>query len=269
MDKILPKFRILGKSKGHFNNLFLAATIILVSGFFVAYPGITQATTTIPATVCVRASDGSPLSGAPVTYKLGGTYNFGTTDGTGCVTKNFPLGTTNLEVWTSRNNTTSAHIIQDISQNPTFNFQTILLTLRLETCGGTPIDAGRARYGIGSTYTSWWFPGGVTGTSAPGETAAEIFPGTYSFEMLYKATAQAKLNEVVPNANTKITWQTTNVSLSYPGQISYGGPAGDSTWFIKPSMELLAGTYKFHFRGGDTTDLTYSGCDYSYIYGGL
>ncbi|MCR4433435.1 MAG: cadherin-like domain-containing protein, partial [Caldiserica bacterium] len=160
----------------------------------------------------------------------------------------------------SFNNTKSVKGPQDPSANSFFDFQTVLLTLRLETCGGTALDGGHPRYGIGSTYTTWWFPGGVTGTSAPGETAAEFFPGTYSFEMQYKATADAKLNIVIPNANTKVTWQTTKVTLQYSGSISYGGSTGNSTWFTKPSMELLPGTYKFDFRGAGRMDLTFSGC---------
>ena len=57
-------------------------------------------------------------------------------------------------------------------------------------------------------------------------------------------------------------WRTTTVTLNYDGDISYGGPTGDSTWFTKPSMELLEGTYTFHFRGGGRADLTFSGCEY-------
>ncbi|MCR4433436.1 MAG: hypothetical protein NUV70_05255 [Caldiserica bacterium] len=235
--------------------LLLALTLLLGLGY--ALPA--RADSNITVTVCVKDHNGNGLAGAHVYYKLGSICNFGTTDSTGCVTKDFPAGTRNLEVWAVFNNTVSAHVTQDISLNPNFNFQTVLLTLRLETCGGTPLDGGHPRYGIGSTYTTWWFPGGVTGTSAPGETSAEFFPGTYSFEMQYKATADAKLNVVIPNANTKITWQTTKVTLYYSGQISYGS-YGDSTWFEKPSMELLGGTYWFHFRGGDYyTQLTISG----------
>ncbi len=42
---------------------------------------------------------------------------------------------------------------------------------------------------------------------------------------------------------------------------------GDSAWFAKPSMEMMPGTIRFHFRpfGSDpgyTTDLTFSGCAY-------
>jgi len=164
-------------------------------------------------------------------------------------------------------NNTIQTVTQDASVNSVYQFRTRLLTLRLETCsGGSPLNGGKARYGIGATYTTWWFPGGVTGTSAPGETAAQVFPGTYSFEMQYRSTAEAKLSVVVPDADCLIEWTTTNVTLAYNGSISYGGPTGDCTWFTKPSMELLAGTYKFHFRGGDTVDLAIGGCSVNKAY---
>jgi len=160
-------------------------------------------------------------------------------------------------------NNTTAVKTQDVSVNSVFDFKTVLLTLRVQSCGGAPQQNANIRYGSGSTYTTWWFPGGVT--NASGETKAQVFPGTYSFEAQYQATAEAKINVVVPNANSAITWNTTKVTLAYSGQISYGGATGDSTWFTKPSMELLPGTYKFNFRnsGDGRTDLTLSGCAYT------
>jgi hypothetical protein len=113
--------------------------------------------------------------------------------------------------------------------------------------------------------STWWFPGGVTGTSAAGETAAQVFPGTYSFEMQYQGTADRKLSVVVPDSDSTLTWDTTAVTLSYSGAISYGGPLGDSAWFTKPTMQLLPGTYTFDFRGTPNTrvDLTFSGCSFA------
>ena len=86
--------------------------------------------------------------------------------------------------------------------------------------------------------------------------------------MQYKGTADRKLSVVVPDADSSLTWNTTSVTLSYSGQISYGGGSGDSAWFTKPTMELLPGTYKFHFRNigavpGTTVDLTFSGCSFA------
>ena len=251
MKEIRFSFRAIGL-------VLLLLAVILLLGLGYALPARADSNI-ITVTVWVKDSGGHGLAGAKVYYELGSINNFGTTGLDGSVSKDFPATTTNLKVWALYNNTYSAHITQNIQSDPSFEFRTIRLTLRLETCGGTPLNGGNPRYGIGSTYTTWWFPGGATGTSAPGETAAEFFPGTYSFEMQYQATAQTKLNVDIPNANTTVTWQTTKVTLYYSGSISYGG-SGDSTWFTKPSMELLGGTYWFHFRGGDYyTPLTISG----------
>jgi len=217
-------------------------------------------------TVKVTDSNNQPLPEVFIKYKkLPSTtpLELGTTDLNGMVTKDLPLGTYAFRA--SYANTSSGWgPEQDISKNPNFSFQTRKLTLRLETCGHTPLDDGNPRYGIGNAYWTWWFPGGVTGSSAPGETSAEVFPGgTYSFQMQYKGTADEKLTVTIPDSDSTLVWQTTSVTLYWGGSISHGGPFGDAGWFDKPTMELLAGTYKFHFRGGPTLDLTFSGCSYN------
>ena len=205
--------------------------------------------------------NGNPLAGGTARGGFGSSYSswhvVGSTDANGILVDfhNVSSAPTTMSYEMKFNNTV-AHKTQDVSANSTFEFQTNLLALRLETAGGTPLNGGNPRYGFGSTFTSWWFPGGVTGSSAPGETAAEFFPGTYSFEMQYQGTSAAKISVVIPDADTTLTWQTTNVTLQYSGQISYGGGSGDSRWFAKPSMELLQGSYKFHFRECDRTDIT-------------
>ncbi len=217
-------------------------------------------------------STGAPLNGGTARYQNGSWhYAPGSTGdeatAPGILAYALPglVGTVTNEM--KYDNTTQT-VTQDASVNSVYQFRTRELTLALETCAGAPLNGGHPRYGIGATYTTWWFPGGVTGTSAPGETQAQVFPGTYSFEMQYKGTADQKLSVAVPNADTTLTWQTTNVTLSYGGSISYGGPTGNSAWFTKPSMELLPGTYVFHFRDtpagpGTTLPLTFSGCSFT------
>lgn len=211
-------------------------------------------------------STGAALDGATARYKNGSwAYAPGSTGieplAPGVLAYAVPGLATDITNEMRFNGTTQTKA-QDPSVNSVYQFQTRLLTLRLESCStGDPLDGGRPRFGIGDTnYWTMWYPGGATGASAPGECAAQVFPGTYSFEMQYKATADRKLAEVVPDADATITWKTTKVTLNYSGSISYGGATGDSTWFVKPSMELLPGTYTFHFRGGDRVDLTIAGC---------
>ena len=213
--------------------------------------------------------NGNPLAGGTARGGSGNNYGQwhvpGSTDANGVLIDMRDGQYTNMSYEMNVNNTTT-HKTQDITVNPVFEFQTNLLTLRQETCSGTPLDGGTPRYGNGATYSTWWFPGGATGSTAPGETSAEIFPGTYSFEMQYQATADTKLSVNIPDADTTLTWQTTNVALNYSDSIAYGGGSGDSKHFSKPSMELLPGTVWFNFRGGDPynkrVQLTFNGCNY-------
>src|SRR6185437_13331003 len=122
----------------------------------------------------------------------------------------------------------TATITQNAASNSVYSFQSRLLTLDLESSSSAPLAGGHPRYGIGSTYTTWWFPSGVT--NAAGVTASQVFAGTYSFEMQYKGTADRKISVVVPDADTTLTWQTTAVTLTCAGSISYGGATGDSAW---------------------------------------
>ena len=153
---------------------------------------------------------------------------------------------------------------QDPSANSYYDFETELVTLRLEKCDGTPLDDGHPRYGNGSSYWTSHWPNGNTGWSNPGETTAEMFQGTYSFDMQYQGTSEQKVSQTVPDGGATFTWQTTEVTLSYAGTISYGG-SGNARFFNQPTMDLLPGTYTFNFRGvngGYYKDLTFSGCTF-------
>jgi hypothetical protein len=144
------------------------------------------------------------------------------------------------------------------------------MTLRLETCGGAPLDGGVPAFGTGSSSSAWYWSGGATGSGSndPGESTAEAFPGgTYNFEMRFKGTEQ-KMGIAIADPPQNITWKTTLVTLIWPGAISYGGSTGDAAFFNKPSMEMLPDTYRFHFRPyptnpGNTVDLTVGGCNYN------
>ncbi|MBS1780762.1 MAG: T9SS type A sorting domain-containing protein [Bacteroidetes bacterium] len=158
------------------------------------------------------------------------------------------------------NNTTSV-LTQNVTANNVFNFKTNRLTLKIQTCSGDPLAGGTARYGAGSSYSTYFFPA-PNNTDANGQTSAEFFPGTYSFEMGINSTTQVKSSVVLPNADTTLIWQTTKVTLNWPYDIAYGG-SGDSRYFNKPSMELLPGTVNFNFRGPagyNYTAITISGC---------
>ena len=225
------------------------------------------------AVLRLRNSSGLPLAGGTARggYTTPTVWHVpGTTDANG-ILFNLVDGTpANLAYEMKYNNTIAVKGPQDPAVNSFFDFQTILLTLRLETCANAPLDGGLARYGAGASYTSWWFPGGATGSQGtPGEVSAQVLPGgQYSFAMGYKGTEQPYPGNpvTIPAANTKLTWQTTKVTVQYSGAISFGGPTGQSQWFVKPSMELMpGGPYKFHFQSpeGGRLDFTWSGCDFT------
>lgn len=223
----------------------------------------------------LKDSNGAGLAGG--TARGGNGANFGTWHVAGGPTTSngvlfdirdatSPPGNMSYEM--NVNNTTQVKT-QNAGTASVYKFKTILLTLKLETCGAEPLSGGAARYGAGATSTTWHFPGGPT--NASGETSAQVLPGGQrSFEMGYKATAQNYPGNpvTIPNSNTTLTWQTTKVTLNWPGSISYGGPAGVSTWFTKPSMELLAGTYNFKLYGppDQLVPITISGCDMTKSY---
>jgi hypothetical protein len=256
------------------NGRILIVSLLVGIALVLTFASVQAQPAPITVTVCITDSGNNnitPASGS-IYYKLGSTAFFANNVATnGCRTQVFPAGTTNLEVWAVINNTTSAHLIQDISVNPQFNFFTKKMSLRLEQCDGTPLNGATPRFGSGANFGTWFWPGGQTGSgsNAAGESAAEVFTGgTFSFDMGYKGTAQQQLNVVIQDPPQKLVWQTTKVTLLWPGQISYGGPAGNSAWFTQPSMELMPGTVKFHFRPvgahpGYTTDLTFGGCIYT------
>jgi len=234
---------------------------------------------TITVTVNVKSSTGANLAGAKVFYKLGSTYNFGTTGGSGSVSKTFPAGTTDLEVWVVYQGTTSAHKTQAISSpgGNIFNFQTRLVTHRFRTSSLAPIPGGKIRYGVGSTYTTWWWPGGLTG--ADGKTSAELFPGTYSYELQYKGTTTQQLTIELPVTDPvqNIDWWTIPVTIRLKtcggapldgGMVRYGKGSTYTTWWFpggptgsgsnpdgETEADLLGGsTYSFEMQYGGTVE---------------
>jgi hypothetical protein len=232
--------------------------------------------TSIDKTVAVLQlldSYGNPISGATARGGYGTNYSTwhvsGSTNADGLLMdmRDYNGSSTTFSYEMRLNNGSQVEGPQDVDSPSNqyqsyFDYETELVTLRLEDCQGTPLDDAQPRYGAGSNFGTSFWPGGKTGSSASGETEAQLFQGTYSFDMQYQGTSEQKISQTIPDGGATFTWQTTKVTLHYSGQISYGGGSGDSRWFNKPSMELLPGTYKFHFRGGAREDLTFSGCDY-------
>lgn len=216
----------------------------------------------------VQADDNSPISGAKARGGNGtsfGTWHVsGQTNSQGLLVDLRPYSANGTYSYEARvNNTTSTAGPQSTSSNSYFSFKTVKVSLKLETCNGAPLSGGRGRFGNGNTFGTWFFPT-PNNTDANGVTSAQLFPGTYSFEMGYQSSAEVKYSVSIPNANTELVWKTTTVNLNWAGSISYGGN-GDSRFFNKPSMELLPGTLNFNFRGtpNNYVALNISGCDFN------
>ncbi len=234
--------------------------------FTLNYEGLTSVEKTI-SILRVQDHNGNPISG--VTFRGGAGSSYSTYFVSGSTNSNGLLadiqnGNNTHSYEAKVNNTTAVVGPQNSNSNAYFLFKTIEVTLKLETCGGSPLSGGTARYGIGASYGTWFFPS-PNSTNSSGETKAEFFPGTYSIEMNYQSSAEVKSSVTIPNANTTLTWKTTNLSLSWPYDIAYGG-SGDNRYFSKPSMELLPGTLNFNFRGvgNNYVAITVSGCSMSY-----
>lgn len=228
--------------------------------FDIYYEGQTNVEKTL-AVLQVLDSKGNPIVGATARggYAAPGAWHVpGSTDSSGLLLDCRDGKQTNLSYEAKVNNTVAVEGPKDPTQDSYYLFQTDSLVLRLQTCQGLGLAGGSVRYGIGSNYSTWYSPNNPT--DANGNIVQEIFPGTYSFEMQYQHTAEQKISVAVPAGGTSLVWNTVHVELYHDGSISYGGPTGDVTYFNQPSMELLPGTYKFHFRNGNRQDLTLSGC---------
>lgn len=234
--------------------------------FSIFYGGLASVEKTL-AVIRVLDNAGNPIQGA--TARGGYTtptlwFVPGSTNANGLLIDIRDGEQTSLAYEAKVNGTVAMEGPKDPRADSYYLFQTGEVVLKLESCTGTPLAGGHARFGKDSVYTTQWFPNNPgTLTDSTGEVSGQMFAGTYSFEMQYKGTADQKIAVSIPSTGATITWHTVNVTLNYDGVISYGGATGDAAYFIQPSMELLPGTYKFNFRGASREDLTLSGCNYT------
>jgi hypothetical protein len=93
----------------------------------------------------LKDHDGNPLSGGTGRGGYGSTYSTwhvsGTTDANGILV-DMRNGLATTMSYEMRYNNTTEHKTQDVSANSIIEFQTQLMTLRLETCSGTPLEGG-------------------------------------------------------------------------------------------------------------------------------
>lgn len=153
-------------------------------------------------------------------------------------------------------------LTQDVTVNNVFQFQTYLMTLKLQNCSGTGISGGHVRYGYGSTISSFWSPY----TDNNGFTTREFFPGNFVIEMGINQSVET--HNVTLTGNDTFTWTTSLVKLHYPGSIAYGGTGVAAYFSNTKEAEMLSGPVKFSFRDHGENIVTLnipsytSGCTY-------
>lgn len=236
----------------------LAALTLLALSLILAFGAAPVKAASYTVNVCLKDSGNNTLVPGTTYYRLNGGSQafFATTlNGSSCKTQDFTVtGAASMEVWTTYNNTTSAHLTQDISTSAgqTFDFQTKSVTVRVQDAAANGVAGGTARFGTVSP-TTYFFPG--TTIPAGGELSAELFPGTYQFNVGLNQTSKTITQDV--GAESTVLFETTTVKLGYSGQVAFGGPTGDSAYF-KPagsspgSKEMFPGTvnFRFDFTGG-------------------
>jgi len=226
---------------------FLAAALLALGQLMtVGAASPVAAAGEIRVDVCLTDSTNSRHVPGTTSYQIGIgpiSYFSSTVDpGSSCKYQLFAAGTTNVTIWTTFNNTTSAHLTQDIAAQPRFDFQTRQVTVRVEDAAQTGVAGAQVRYG-GILGTAYYYPGQPTG--AGGELSAELFPGTYTFRVDLNYTFATKTQDV--GADPLVVFTTTTLTLGYSGIIAFGGATGDSAFFTPHSRELFPGTVNFRF----------------------
>ena len=205
-------------------------------------------------TVSLLSSVNAPLSDGMVKYYASGWKTFGTTDGTGEVTKELLPVSYSFKMYYMGGSQQISN--QNVGTNPLVQFQTTLVTVELKNCDDDGVDGGVVKY-----YASGWKSFGTT--DGTGEVTKELLPVSYSFKMYLNGKSQQISNQNVGSDPT-VSYTTVTVTLNYTGTIKFYA----SGWktFNQPTMEMLPGTYNFKFYGTGGFDFQQSieltGCSY-------
>jgi hypothetical protein len=108
-------------------------------------------------TVKLQSSNGTPVSGGLVKYYASGWQTIGTTDATGSTSKELLPGTYSFTM--SYGGASVTQNVDITTTNP-YNFNTQLVTVKLQSSNGTPVSGGLVKY-----YASGWNTIGTTNAS--------------------------------------------------------------------------------------------------------
>ena len=210
---------------------------------------------TIKVTTSLVDSDGSPLSGGLVKYYASGWKTFGTTDGSGTVTKELlPVKYSFKMYYLGGSQQISNH---DTGADATVEFQTTEVTVELKSSTNAPLENGMVKY-----YASGWKTFGTT--DASGKVTKELLPIKYSFKMYYLGGSQQISNQDV-GSNPLVSFQTTLVtvklisSLNAPledGKVKYYASGWkdfgttDATGMVTKELLPIKYSFKMYYMGG-------------------
>lgn len=199
------------------------------------------------------------LSGGVVQYYQGGWQNLGTTNASGAVSGTVPI-TTDIRI--NYAGGTFKWVNVDPSTNPTKTINTVEVTVKLQTCGGTPL-VGNAQY----------YAGGPT-SIGPTPATIELLPysalgpgtGNYDFKVTYNGrTSPIKTQDIA--VDPVVVFTTTKVSLLGSNVLYYNGgwqPLASPTELMGGTSNKYVDTswvdVKFDGPSSPTVRLDVNGC---------
>jgi hypothetical protein len=228
--------------------------VILLLTVVLAAPALAGSGT---VTVNLKSSTNTGLAGGVVNYYDGGWKLLGTTDSSGTVSGVVPKYT-DMEIRYAGGRYYFGYV--EPSTNPTLTINTVQVTVKLETCGGTPL-VGEAKY----YYGGWTTIGNTPAT-------IELLPysglgpgqGSYDFQVIYDGRTSATIRQDI-SVNPVIVFKTTKVNFLTSDTVYWYN--GGWQLFTSPK-EVIGGLGKWaDFKFGDTHNptirLDINGCELS------
>lgn len=203
-----------------------------------AFSLVAQPTTTLE----LRDSDGNLITGGSAEY-FQGSWMDATDNGDG--TFSFQTTLTNVSVRMRYN--AGSEQRNNITSGSTETFNTVSVTVRLETCDdNTGLENGEVtQAGPGTSGSFIAF--GTTETDGNTK-SVEMLPGSnYTIRMRYKGKPLTRGSVTIPSgaASYTETFQATKVTLDVDGDVEYFAQSWKT--FTEPMEYLLPGTYPFRF----------------------
>ncbi len=206
---------------------------------------------TIPTTVKLQTSTGTPLDTGIVQFDASGWKNFGTTLN-GVVTKELLPTKYNFRMTYNGAAVTKS---QSLDSNATVVFHTIPAIVQLQTSTGAPLDTGIVEYNSGG-WRSF-------GTTLNGVITKELLSVKYTFRITYNSATISKAQNI--DSNSTVVFQTIPVQVQLQtsaglpldtGYVQYnsGGwrPFGTTSNGVV-SSELLPTKYNFRITYNSAT----------------